>query len=296
MTDKIEILSVELLDQHRPQVEAFRALSAELNIGLGWHYLLDLVWILDNLGDPHGKWIMDAGAGLGLMQWYLLEHGAAEVISADRGDRSEVTLRMRARYNIHGLRQLDLKPAPAILRKNINTARGGQKIVSALLGVGGLFLVTLPKNFHSRLLIYNQDLLSMPEIVNDSLDAVVAVSALEHNPPGKLEKVVTEIMHKLKPGGKLIATLGAAKTQDWFHEPSRGWNYTEKTIRQIFGIGPAVNANYARYDGLFTALKGCAELRDHLAPFYFKSSNNGMPWGKWEPQYQPVGICKTKTV
>ena len=37
-----------------------------------------------------------------------------------------------------------------------------------------------------------------------------------------------------------------------------------------------------------------AELRDNLASFYFRSGDNGMPWGKWDPQYQPVGVCKVK--
>ena len=31
-----------------------------------------------------------------------------------------------------------------------------------------------------------------------------------------------------------------------------------------------------------------------LAAFYARSGDNGMPWGKWDPQYQPVGVCKVK--
>lgn len=31
-------------------------------------------------------------------------------------------------------------------------------------------------------------------------------------------------------------------------------------------------------------------LPDHLAGFYEKSGNNGMPWGKWDSRYVPVGI------
>ena len=56
----------------------------------GWHYLLDLTWIVENLGPVNGKQILDAGAGMGLMQWYLIESGAAEVISADRGSRYDL--------------------------------------------------------------------------------------------------------------------------------------------------------------------------------------------------------------
>ncbi len=42
--DALEILSVELLDQHRPMVTELTALANELAIRLGWHYLLDLTW------------------------------------------------------------------------------------------------------------------------------------------------------------------------------------------------------------------------------------------------------------
>jgi hypothetical protein len=88
----------------------------------------------------------------------------------------------------------------------------------------------------------------------------------------------------------LIATLGASRDKDWFHEPSQGWCYTEETIRQVFGIGPSVASNYDRYDLLLSELKECGELRDNLADFYFKGGDNGMPWGKWDPQYQSVGV------
>jgi len=101
-------------------------------------------------------------------------------------------------------------------------------------------------------------------------------------------------MRVLKPGGKLIATLGAAKDQDWFHEPSKGWCYTEATLRDIFELNPECPSNYDQYDELFEALCNCTELHDNLADFYFKSGNNGMPWGIWDPKYQPVGVVKVK--
>jgi hypothetical protein len=55
-----------------------------------------------------------------------------------------------------------------------------------------------------------------------------------------------------------------------------------------------VTSNYDEYDRLFSDLRACAELRDNLASFYFKSGSNGMPWGVWDPQYQSVGVLVTK--
>jgi SAM-dependent methyltransferase len=288
MPDSIEILSIELLDKNRPTVAALKKLAQSLGLEFGWHYLLDLTWIIQNLGAIQGKRLMDAGAGTGLLQWYLAQEGA-EVLSVDRGSRGELPLRFRRRYNVQGLRPQDLAPASQVIRLRLGQPGG----ISAL----GRDLLHLPgaKGASGRVIIYNQDLKTLADIPDASVEAVAAVSALEHNPPESLPLVVAELVRVLKPGGLLLATLGAARDQDWFHEPSRGWNYTEASLRGLFDLSPAASSNYSRYDELFNALKECAELRAGLASFYSRSGDNGMPWGKWDPQYQPVGVCKVKT-
>ena len=100
--EKIEILSVELLNQRRPQVEALKRLAGSLGLDFGWHYLLDLTWILDHLGPARRQRILDAGAGTGILQWHLAEEGA-EVLSVDRGDRRNLPLRFRRRFR-HAVR------------------------------------------------------------------------------------------------------------------------------------------------------------------------------------------------
>ena len=292
--DKIEIPSVELLDSHRKVINTLWKVSRATRVEPGWHYLLDLTWIVENLGPVSGMRILDAGAGMGLMQWYLVEQGAREVVSADRGSRSSLPLVMRSRYNVRGLRKTDLNPALDVLKGNVTRASGLGKAAYALRGLAGLVLTSLPKRFSGQVTIYNQDLTRMPEIADDSLDAVVAVSALEHNTPEELPNVVAEIMRKIKPGGKLLATLCAGQGKDWFHEASQGWCYTDVTLRRLFDLPKDTPSNYARHDELLDKLRNCVELRDNLAKIYFQSGNNGMPWGKWDPQYQPVGVCKIK--
>ncbi len=294
--EKIEIPSVDLLDQQRDVVNKLWDVSRAARVEPGWHYLLDLAWIAENLGAVEGKQILDAGAGMGLMQWYLIEQGAAEVISADRGSRYDLPLVMRSRYKVRGLRQSDLGPAWNVLKGNVSRASGFGKVVYFLRGLVALAMIALPKRFLGMVLIYNEDLTSMPDIPDNSLDAVVAVSALEHNTPEGLQKVAAEIMRKLKPGGKLLATLCAGKDKDWFHEPSHGWCYTDATLRRLFDLPDDTPSNYARYDELLNSLKNSTELREKLAKIYFQSGDNGMPWGKWDPQYQPVGVCKIKPV
>jgi SAM-dependent methyltransferase len=294
--EKIEIPSVDLLDRHRNVVNAIKTVSRATRVEPGWHYLLDLTWIAENLGPVSDMRILDAGAGMGLMQWYLIEQGAADVISADRGSRAALPLVMRSRYNVRGLRQTDLDPALSVLKGNVKRASGFGKIVYTLRGLAGVALVALPKRFAGQVIIYNQDLAQMPEIPDNSLDAVVAVSALEHNTPEGLQKVVAEIIRKLKPGGKLLATLCAGRDKDWFHEASQGWCYTDTTLRRLFDLPKDTPSNYDLHDELLESLRNCAELRENLAKIYFQSGDNGMPWGKWDPQYQPVGVCKIKPI
>ena len=287
----IEIPSVSLLDEQCPTVNDLKKLARLLGLEFGWHYLLDLTWILCQLGPVTGKRIMDAGAGTGIMQWYLAEAGA-EVFSVDRGSRADLPLRFRSRFQVRGLRREDLLPASRVVRDKL---RGPGKLrVKISTQARDLLSVSAGRRAPGRVIVYNQDLKALAEIADNSLDAIVAVSALEHNSPDDLPRVVAELMRVLKPGGALLATLCAARDQDRFHQPSQGWCYTDASLRRHFNLPPYTPSNYARYDELFTALVGCAELRDHLARFYFRSGDNGMPWGKWDPQYQPVGVCKIK--
>ena len=144
------------------------------------------------------------------------------------------------------------------------------------------------------MIIYNQELGNLEDIQDDTIDVIVAVSSLEHNSPDDLRSVLYELMRILKPGCAMYATLGATKDSDWFHEPSKGWCYSVDTLRGIFSISPEVSSNFDKYDQLFRSLQENNELRDNLASFYYRSGDNGMPWGEWDPQYQPVGIRKYK--
>jgi SAM-dependent methyltransferase len=288
--DKIEILSVSLLHEQQALVEEFKQVAKELRLEFGWHYLLDLAWIVSQLDLTPGVRILDAGAGTGVMQWFLSNRGI-EVLSVDRGSREYLPIHFRAYSPVQGLRPQDLAPRLRTALYLLKHARSRRvKLESFLPSVR----TRSPLNAGGRgtVLIYNQDLGDLAEIESGSVDAVVAVSALEHNPPDGLRSVVDELLRVLKPGGKLLATLGAAVEDDWFHEPSQGWNYTEASLRDIFRLEAGAPSNYADHDRLFAELKGSQELRDGLAGFYKGAGRRGMPWGEWDPKYIPVGVCK----
>jgi len=294
---------VGILDQQRELVEALKEFAASLKIEFGWHYLLDISWILTHLEAIEGKYIMDAGAGTGLMQWYLASKGG-RVLSVDRVSRANLHLRFRNRFNVEGMRHQDLNPPAQVFKSDLGTStntslkeilRGGRALLDLIQYSANRFVSNPSVHMNKgTVIVYNQDLTNLSDIPDDSLDAVVSVSALEHNSPDDLVNVVHEIMRALKPGAPLIATLGASSGQDWRHEPSNGWCYSQESLENIFGFTGEVTTNFDQYNALMDQLRNCSELRENLAGFYYKSGNNGMPWGKWDPQYQPAGIYKVK--
>lgn len=296
-SQKIEILSVDLLEQNRPIVEELKKLARALRLEFGWHYLLDLTWTIRNLGPIQSKQIMDAGAGTGILQWYLAYLGA-EVYSVDRLSRATLPPRFRRQFRVRGLRGKDLSSLPQSFIQVLHRPTSGpfyRRWAARLVTLGRESAGYLtPARSRGRVFIYNQDLTDLAEIKDNSLDAIVAISSLEHNTPEGLEQVVVELMRVLKPGGVLLATLTAGREQDWWHTASSGWCYTDTSLRRLFKLPPETPSNYVQYDELFSRLKDCAELRDNLARFYSQSTDKGMPKGVWNPEYQPVGVCKIK--
>lgn len=283
MGDRLELLAPRLLAEQREAVGSFRSLAASLAIPLGWHYLLDLAWVSAQV--PAGARVLDAGAGAGVLQWWLAERGH-EVVSVDRVARAQLPLHFRARYQVAGLRPSDLAPAWQsyrsllpwwLARTAVATWRGG-----------------LTRRGHGRVLLYDHDMASLPDLADASVDAVVSISALEHNSPDRLPGVVAELMRVLRPGGVLLATVGAARDADWFHEPSSGWCYSEATLRRLFGLDPGATSDFAGYDSVLEQLRSCDELRRGLAFAYYRSGRNGMPWGHWNPTYLSVGVRREK--
>ena len=73
--DRSESLQPSLMEQYPKTVGEVDRLCHRLGIELGWHYILDITWILQNLHCPPGSTIIDAGAGYGALQYVLAARG-----------------------------------------------------------------------------------------------------------------------------------------------------------------------------------------------------------------------------
>ena len=293
--DRLEILSVDLLKDEAELVDSFRERARGLGIQLGWHYDLDLAWIGSQLGDPSGLKVLDAGAGTGVLQWWLADKGA-DVVSADRLYRADLSGRFRLAYRVDGLRQDDLLPTRKLISYRISQADQsvGFRLKGGLRATATTVLEPFRYKSPGHVTLYRQALDNLADIIDESFDVVVSVSALEHNNLENLPKVVAELLRVLKQDGLLLVTLPAARDEDWYHEPSRGWCLTEDSLRSFFALSPDIESNFSEYDSLFHKIQESSTLRRRLAPMFYQSGDNGMPWGIWDPQYQPLGVRKRK--
>jgi ubiquinone/menaquinone biosynthesis C-methylase UbiE len=289
-TESIELLGPALLDSERRSADAVLRFARSLRLSFGWHYLLDLVWTEREMPAPPKSTVLDAGAGVGIMQWLLAERGV-NVISVDRIDRTRLSLRFRARYKVSGLRKGDLariRKALDLERSNgalkMDAVRDARNAVGRALGLG--------RN-RGSVAIHRSTLDDLAAIPDASVDGIVSISSLEHNDLDNIPKVMKELWRVLRPGAVLTATVGAGKT-DWYHEPSKGWCFSEATLKEAFGLSPSTPSNYDQYDEILEAVRNNDELRKGLAQTYFTNGNNGMPWGKWDPQYLSVGFRRQK--
>jgi SAM-dependent methyltransferase len=316
--DRIELLDESLVTRFPEIAMEVLAGSARLKIPLGWHYLLDLTWLLSEASAPEGSVVLDAGAGLGLMQFLLAERGY-RVISADMEIR-------KPSADLTTLYQFKTIGSTGEIAHDYLDHRGAARtptVSHAIQNKAKSLLDTPPREWIGRFFrrpsatsgaahgpnpaaqpnltkphdlpprptieLLRCNLESMPEVADASVDAVVSVSALEHNRPEEVKRIVRELQRVLKPGGAMLHTISACREGISHHEPSHSWLLDEAGIIDAYDLRRP-ESNFDRFDEVFESLRQSRYLRRWLSAFYYRGGKNGMPWGVWDPQYQPVGV------
>ena len=280
-------------------------LKSTYRMRIGWHYIVDLIWIYSKAKHwPDNYRVLDAGGGRGPAQFLLAEMGF-NVTNIDLFHLIPYYAQ-RQRYKLHKT-ELDSYVASDYVQ-HIESFRNIQQIIKII--VLGLIKMPVLRSISSYVYSHQHEkwrrrfgfqdrevgsvewvlgnLCDIPEYTDDTFDAVVSLSALEHIPIDVLPLAMSEIDRIVKPNGQwAITTSGTNKGESWFHEPSKGYCFSESDFEKIF---LAQNTNKIKADLIFNKYNNCAYLKDNLTSFYKKSGENGMPWGVWDPQYIPVGI------
>lgn len=273
---------------------------------IGWHYIIDLTWIYAQAqGWPAGSTVLDVGGGSGPTQFLLAEMGF-DVVNIDLNPAA-ATPRYRSRY-----RAAETTLSGWAENGYVRHLLSGYSAPSGRAGLRRLLQTPLLQPLHHSLLakrldgwrqrhgwakrpvgtlsLTKGDICKLHDVPSGCFDAVVSLSSLEHVPIDDLPAALAEIERVSKPTAFFAMTTSATdRAETWFHEPSKGYCYSEDTLRHLFG---ARSVSRLGREAALDSYRRCEFLRANLAGFYAKSGENGMPWGVWNPEYFPVALAR----
>jgi 2-polyprenyl-3-methyl-5-hydroxy-6-metoxy-1,4-benzoquinol methylase len=286
-------------------IESFLKMTDRTQIG--WHYISDIAWIYSNIKNwPRDFKILDAGGGAGGPVQFLMAELGFHVTNIDLNLNNPAFAYQKRYQSIYevlpsfqntgygtflaGINNKEQRLAPLI--------KMVKKLMPYKLLSAGRYAIRHEKwkkainlsNKTGTVNWFRGNLCGIPEVPDNTFDAVVSLSALEHIQLDNLKSAVEEIKRVVKPNGRwAVTTSGTEKTETWFHEQSQGNCFSCRDLERMFGATPqgAQNPQEA-----LVKYQRNSYLQKNLAKFYFKSGKYGMPWGKWDPKYIPVGIFK----
>ena len=301
----IEILSPQLIKLNPLIMREVDDLQKRLGLDIGWHYILGLIWILKLIQPSHGMKILDAGAGKGVLQFVMAERGAS-ILSVDFNYRRfPLHLRMGYEISYSGSSHLEHPYLEHLSRRHQDASNRLRLLRSQVLRVlyasvrltragisapGNWLMRRLGRRNPGGIVLYTCDMVEMNRISSGSVDSVVSLSAIEHMAPEDIKRAYKEFWRIVRPGGRIAITTNASNSEDWYHQPSKAWCFSESSIRELFHLGAQVPSNWSNYPESMGQIRNSRELRSRLSPSYRLSGQNGMPWGEWQPSYLPVGI------
>ena len=311
--DKIELLSEKLIDLHLDVAIEVLAMSSRLSIPLGWHYLLDIIWVLVNIREYRNSLdkdeeltVLEVGAGHGLLQ-FILASSDYQVISVDIAQRDMPdNLKNLYQFNFMNdsknltneyLKHHNMLPKSFYQRvflKLINLSPKSFVMgISRRLGNNPRRLEQLSENTVKKpvIKIYQADARDMSLLPDSQIDFGVSISALEHNDPKLANGIQQELLRVIKKGGQILHTISATRHGCGFHEPSHSFLLDEEGLAKTYLL-KEYKSNFSQWGDIEKFLAEPKYLSRWLSSMYYNSGKNGMPWGVWDPGYLPVGVKK----
>lgn len=285
-------------------IESF--LKATNRMQTGWHYITDITWIYSQIKSwPTGFKILDAGGGVGPVQFLMAELGF-DVTNIDL-NLNKPSFSYQKRYKctyeiLPSFKSTDYKDfldGLDIKRQFLETVVKDtiKKSMPYQMWSAKQYIkkheqweraISLETTRKGQVKWLKGNLCNMPEVQDSTFDAVVSLSAIEHIPLEALKKSLREIKRVLKPDARWAVTTSATEqSKTCYHEPSQSNCFSSSDIEKIFEAIPKGEQNSLE---ILHKYRNNKYLRENLARFYYKSGRYGMPWGKWDPKYIPVGI------
>ncbi len=304
---EIQLLSDRLPGEHPEILAEIDLLREGLFKDIGWHYYVDLVWVvlqLRKMGIQPGSTILDAGAGSGLLQ-YLLSYYGYHVLSVDFAPRT-VQFHIRKLFPVEVLTPVVASEEGYVA--HMQRARGKFGFIHKIWNTLLKKRIPLASWYHlkkvlsrrvtkpGKIVMIQNDMRQMRQIKNQSVDAVVSVSAVEHLQPDQLPLVFSEFGRVMRSDAPLILTTNASGTQkDWFHKPSQGWCFSLATLSAWFDDSSSQVRHFSNFNRVLADYQNNEFLQKRLSRAYFFSSENGMPNGIWNPVYIPAGVVARRS-
>lgn len=294
--NKIELLDPSLLDSKEFKIVDYWIKVFKLEIG--WHYHLDLVWQLKEikkLNLAKNDTIIDAGAGLGLMQFILASLGY-NILSIDFTQRKASKIYssiFNIKYEKKGLYENEY----VTHMNNLFSITKNKKRFNFLerLNFKNIFeFIRTRIKSYGEIKFITSDFSNLSFIQDNSISAIVSTSAIEHNDSiEKLSFSIKEFERVLKKNAPMLITTSASNKATWWHKPSKGYCFSESDLIKTFNISN-FESNFDKYPNVLLNIQDSNYLKAKMPSFYLNNPNCGMPNGIWDPKYLPVGIRKFK--
>jgi len=256
INNEIKLLEVSLLDDKKKLKEISYWLKV-LNRPNGWHYDLDIIWVLKELDKANilpGSTIIDAGAGQGIMQ-YLLAARGYNVISLDFSPRTKPRA-TRGIFNIIGNGNDDIDyqhpyqefisyGLNPVMKKWQNMFKSGsiKKIPRIPKKLLSLITYRIFNSFERFLknhqsygaITYLRAPFHAVPLESSSVDAVISLSAIEHADISLFDKNVEELQRLLKLQAPFLLTTSATVSNgNIYDEKTSGWCYSLSSLKKYF--------------------------------------------------------------
>jgi SAM-dependent methyltransferase len=310
MQDSAKLLDSKLLENTK-ELKIIDYWLKVLNRPQGWHYDLDIIWIIKELQDnkiERGSTILDAGAGLGITQ-FILAYLGYNVISLDFSERVvpkfaskifkiEVLNNQNFNYEHEYMNFVKYNAEQRVEKiEEVNSYSPIIKIKNILsnqlykLRNYFYFLYELSKpNKNYGKITFIRDAFHKINLNDNYVDAIISVSAIEHADKSLLTNNLNEFKRVVKFNKPILISTSANHEEnvDTYHKKTKGICFSKKTVQEFGTDLSLVDYDYSYIESKLINDKKFIEridryyTQDPLSDFYKKNIRN-LP-------YLPVGI------